>query len=334
MGSLTVRPQESQNADKQKASLRNLHGDTLSTLNKEGVDETGILLYEPFGTEISATSSFEAANSGVSFAQAATAVDNADGNLEGRWAVSYDMNVEALFSVKPVQMGERVYIPGLGRFIQVDPQEGGTPNDYVYVLDPVNSSDYTGKGFFIPLVILAIRVAPIVIRVVSAAVTAVKAAKVVSKVTKAANTVSKAVSNVARSVYNGVKSKFSSSAGKTSKGSTPSKPQVTPPKKGYTPRNPATLNRNYSTYVLRDSSKNVKYVGITSRGTSVRGAEHAADPSKFGLQIKLVGSNMTKYQARVWEQQQINQLGMQKNGGQLINKINSISPNRWAEFGL
>ncbi len=45
-------------------------------------------------------------------------------------------------------MGARVYIPGLGRFLQVDPIEGGTANAYVYALDPVNQSDYSGRDLF------------------------------------------------------------------------------------------------------------------------------------------------------------------------------------------
>lgn len=30
----------------------------------------------------------------------------------------------------------------------------------------------------------------------------------------------------------------------------------------------------------------------------------------------------------------INQYGMQKNGGQLLNKMNSIAPNYWKENGI
>jgi RHS repeat-associated protein len=44
-----------------------------------------------------------------------------------------------------IQMGARVYIPSLGRFLQVDPVDGGTLNGYVYVADPINGSDYNGQ---------------------------------------------------------------------------------------------------------------------------------------------------------------------------------------------
>jgi RHS repeat-associated protein len=44
-----------------------------------------------------------------------------------------------------IRMGQRLYDPSTGRFLESDPVEGGTPNPYVYVLDPVNQFDLSGR---------------------------------------------------------------------------------------------------------------------------------------------------------------------------------------------
>jgi len=44
-------------------------------------------------------------------------------------------------------MGARVYLPTIGRFTSTDPVQGGNANAYVYVLDPVNGNDYSGRCF-------------------------------------------------------------------------------------------------------------------------------------------------------------------------------------------
>jgi len=38
-------------------------------------------------------------------------------------------------------MGARQYHPGIGRFVEVDPIEGGGANDDGYPTDPINGSD-------------------------------------------------------------------------------------------------------------------------------------------------------------------------------------------------
>lgn len=57
-------------------------------------------------------------------------------------------NTTQQFTLPILQMGARVYIPTLGRFLQVDPIEGGTLNAYVYAHDPVNGEDYSGLFSF------------------------------------------------------------------------------------------------------------------------------------------------------------------------------------------
>lgn len=52
---------------------------------------------------------------------------------------------EAKLATIPIQMGARVYIPGLGRFLSVDPVQGGTPNNYVNLTDPANDFDLSGN---------------------------------------------------------------------------------------------------------------------------------------------------------------------------------------------
>ena len=53
---------------------------------------------------------------------------------------------ERATNLKPIiNMGARPYNPTLGRFLRVDPVEGGTENDYTYPTDPVNMNDLDGR---------------------------------------------------------------------------------------------------------------------------------------------------------------------------------------------
>ena len=44
---------------------------------------------------------------------------------------------ESTLQIQPIQMGARIYIPGLGQFLSVDPVPRGTLNSYVYAPDGV-----------------------------------------------------------------------------------------------------------------------------------------------------------------------------------------------------
>ena len=123
---LTIRPQRS-SAGVQTFSLPNVHGDIFATVDADGkllnTHQTG-----PFGEQL---------------AGQATPWNTVNGGTLG-YVGSAQKLTEAQLELKPIQMGARVYIPGLGRFLQVDPIQGGTANNYVYVVDPVNDFDLNG----------------------------------------------------------------------------------------------------------------------------------------------------------------------------------------------
>lgn len=113
-------------------SIQNFHGDTAITAGSTGAPISSVSLYDPFGGSISSNTF------------GTTGAPQNASDISMGWAASPVRKQEKLFTLAVMQMGARIYAPSLGRFLQVDPIEGGTPNPYVYVLDPINGNDYSG----------------------------------------------------------------------------------------------------------------------------------------------------------------------------------------------
>lgn len=114
-------------------SYPNLTGDVAAVANQSGVKQGATTAYDPFGN-----------------VTAGAVPDNSAGNMDYGWKGQHLRPLErASGLVGIIEMGARQYSPVLGRFIEVDPIEGGLEtNDYAYVWDPINQSDLNGEGGF------------------------------------------------------------------------------------------------------------------------------------------------------------------------------------------
>ncbi|MGQ0826631.1 MAG: RHS repeat-associated core domain-containing protein, partial [Actinomycetota bacterium] len=107
----------------------NLHGDIVATTDNTGT-KTGTFAYDPYGNALSTT-----------------LPDTAHGNADYGWLGQHQKLTEHEPGLPTlVEMGARIYTPSLGRFLQTDPIEGGSSNDYDYTAgDPTNNHDLDGR---------------------------------------------------------------------------------------------------------------------------------------------------------------------------------------------
>jgi RHS repeat-associated protein len=113
-------------------SYPNIHGDVIATADATGAKQGQTLSYDPYGQALGGLP------------------DNSAGNLDYGWLGQHQRPLEHEGTLATIEMGDRQYLPGLGRFIEVDPIEGGSANNYEYAAgDPVNDLDLDGKMCFV-----------------------------------------------------------------------------------------------------------------------------------------------------------------------------------------
>jgi RHS repeat-associated protein len=107
----------------------NTHGDITATTNQTGAKQGPTRTYDPYGNNL-----------------AGGIPDNSAGNLDYAWLGQHQRPTETEPTLQPtIEMGARQYSPLLGRFLEVDPIEGGSANDYDYTsADPINDVDLAG----------------------------------------------------------------------------------------------------------------------------------------------------------------------------------------------